>query len=380
MAWIAKTDGVDGRFTYAANLAQSTNGSFEIKFRVLSIAGTYVHIATLYDSLGINRIVVENSGDKVQLNQGGGTDAAWSGVFGSALSVGQDITLRFETAGGSLKRLYVNGVDKGTASTNASYIGYYRHLGVSDGVYSEIGIYYATFIDNNNSANNVDLQADSSSHGTGTAVLTDVNGHINASAVNLPTDGSVWEDLGSGGISYSNSLASGAVSLTGSSISASRWYYASLSGGGFSLTGSQLQQLIQIARDVSSGNVTALGQSISGHIQIERTISVGDVTISGQTASSYLQFERVPQQGVVSITGNQILSAASYSSDIQSGTIAVNGQAVSTFKGIYSDVQSGVASINGTSVPVTVNYSRALQSGVLIASVYSVTSGAIFNA
>lgn len=209
MPWIAKTDGVDSRYQLAWNINPAYNASFEIKFRVLGLTGTFIPIVTLYTgTYTANLLTVSNDGDTVSLSQGGGLPAVWSGVFGSALSVGQDITLRIETTGTNAKRLYVDGVDKGLQNTSTGYIGYYRHFGVSDSTYAHIGIYYATFTDSDTPSNSVDLQSDASSHGTGNPVITDVANGNNATGYNLPTDGSAWEDLGGGGTVYSLTVQS----------------------------------------------------------------------------------------------------------------------------------------------------------------------------
>lgn len=209
MPWIAKTDGVDSRYQLAWNINPAYNASFEIKFRVLGLTGTFIPIVTLYTgTYTANLLTVSNDGDTVSLSQGGGLPAVWSGVFGSALSVGQDITLRIETTGTNAKRLYVDGVDKGLQNTSTGYIGYYRYFGVSDSTYAHIGIYYATFTDSDTPSNSVDLQSDASSHGTGNPVITDVANGNNATGYNLPTDGSAWEDLGGGGTVYSLTVQS----------------------------------------------------------------------------------------------------------------------------------------------------------------------------
>lgn len=326
MAWVAKTDGVDGYFGLAAAVTASTDAYIEIKFRIESLTGTFVRlISNAVSGSNTDRIILENNGNRVIVNSGGGTAATWSSVFAGALTVGQIITIRVVTTGSASKRLYIDGVDKGLASTDFSSLGRWRYFGVNNGEYAHVAFYYITYVDNSNSANNLDLQPDSSSHGAGTAVIVDVANSRDATAVNLPTDGSVWEDLGGGGTVYT------LIVQSSSQLQSSQ--NAALSTDSVLAVSSSSQIQISSVSGLLSKSVLFLNDSSQGQVSENVSSSIG--VLLAASGSAQTQSSQSSQLVTSSFIAPQLSSQVQSSDNAQlfvAGVLSVQ----STASGQYS--------------------------------------------
>lgn len=182
----------------ASAIASILNGYIEVQFRVEALDGDsfFRILSDTINGTTTDRLILEQNGNRVIFNAGGGTAATWTNVFPSGIVVGQIITLRVATTGTPAKRLYVDGDDRGTANTDFTSIGRYKFLGVNFGQYSPIAVIYAHAVDYDTAANTVTLDAASSDHGTGTPVLVDTTNGNDGTGVNMPTDGSAWVSLG----------------------------------------------------------------------------------------------------------------------------------------------------------------------------------------
>lgn len=327
MAWIITLDGTNDYLDLGSDVVASTDCYIEIKFRVETTAGeTFLRLVSDTSSGGTgDRVIVETNGDRVIVNSGGSTSATWSSVFGSAISDGQIITIRVETTGTAAKRLYVDGVDKGTASTNFTSLGRWRYFGVNFGSYSNISYYYIDFTDNLDSGNSHYWSADDSSHGTGTPVLVDTLNSMDATGVNMATDGSVWTDLGGGGTVYT------LVTQSSSQLQSSQ--NADLSTGSVLGVGSSSQ--IQISGVSGLLSKSALFLNDSSQSQISANVANSAGALLAASNSYQAQISQDAQLAANSFITPQLSSQAQQSDSSQlfvAGVLSVQN----TVSGQYS--------------------------------------------
>ena len=199
MPYSLKFDGVNDYVSFTEAHFSDFDGTtcdayIEINFIVDSVADSTLRLwSESQTSGGDNRILVNTDGSLVRLASGNdGSLVSWSNPFASSLTVGQEITLRVETTSASaIKRLYINGVDKGNSNTRTDFfaLGGFSVIGANFNTYAAITLRYLDFTDNLNSANNRFYDArDTSSGSTLPETANSVDGTLN----NFTTDDSQW--------------------------------------------------------------------------------------------------------------------------------------------------------------------------------------------
>lgn len=329
MVWVVTADGFNDYFDVGSGVTASTNSYVEIKFRVETVSGTFYRLITDSLSSGTqNRVIVETNGDRVIVQSGGLTFATWSSVFGSAPIAGDVITIKVETTGGVAKRLYVNGVDKGTANTNATDLGRWRYFGGDSFNYSNISFFYIDFTDSATPANSSYWDATASSHAPGTPILSDTAGSRNATGTNMLTDGSVWTDLGGGSTTVTAQNSEQAQSSTNVTLvqygnltiqnsgQAQRSDNTTLSLNSTEITAANSIQL------QASGNVDLLSQSFVIASVSEQAQISGNATLTaeGNITSQNSTQSQISENITLSIPGINISAASSNQSQASTNT------------------------------------------------------------
>ena len=198
MPYSLKFDGVNDYVSFTEAPYSDFDGTsgdayIEINFIVDSVADSTLRLwSKTQTGSGINRILVNTDGSLVRVDSGGVNLVSWSNPFASSLTVGQEITLRVETTSASkIKRLYINGVDKGNSNTATNFfsLGGFSVIGANYNTYAAITLRYLDFTDNLNSANNRFYDArDTVSGSTLPETANSVDGTLN----NFTTDDSQW--------------------------------------------------------------------------------------------------------------------------------------------------------------------------------------------
>lgn len=360
MVWVAVLDGTNDYFALGSDVVASTDCYIEIKFRVESTAGdSFIRLLsdTTTSTVINDRIIVESNGDRVIVNSGGGTSAIWSNVFGSALADGQVITIRVETTGTAAKRLWVDGVNKGTANTSFTSLGRWRYFGVNYSSYSNIAIYYIDFTDNLDSDNSHYWDADSSSHTTGTPVLVDTLNSMNASGVNTATDGSVWVDLGGGSLTLvASSIANVSSTGTHTLLTSPKLIIPSLSNSSTIGTHNTLTEYLLTTTTIPNSSIlgvsSILNYSLISASTIVNTTTIGSsVVVSSKLITPNSLVNTSILGNAVITDGNQYITTSSIVNTALFGSQNVYTIAqILAMLGIESTVEFGNAYIIGGAV------------------------------
>lgn len=185
MAWVLKFDGVNDYAQITTPIMLSGDFDLEVKFKV-------------YAGAGSTSVVLSTQSDGAQWIGRWSTTrhlAFWNGQinFVEGFQVDTDYTYRLVRTGSSVD-WYINGVLESTF-TNGTVLtipAFGKLGGASNNLFGQIEYMTITGLSNYDATN--------SSHAPGTPVLTDFVSGNNATGVNMPTDGSAWEDLGGGGL------------------------------------------------------------------------------------------------------------------------------------------------------------------------------------
>lgn len=201
MPFRARLDGLNDYISFGGELPLAVDGYVEIAFVIQDISETFIRaLSDNLTSTGNSRLIIETNGDRVLFRVNGSTDASWTGVFGSALTVGQRIVARVEHSGTNTLELFIDGVSKGTAVAPVSNqgVGNFEFCGVNGGVYSQIDVEYISLVNNVTPANSRYYDANASA-GTGILVPETLENGADATMVN----GGTWFEYSSAGESYS---------------------------------------------------------------------------------------------------------------------------------------------------------------------------------
>lgn len=188
----------------------SVNGYIETAFVVTDVSASFIRVghAGAVTASGLERLIVETNGNRVLLRCNSPSDTSWTGVFASALTVGQRIVMRIQPEGSGVdKRLFVNGVDKGLATSpdGITDIGGFDKFGVNANVYSPVDIEYFSLVNNTTPTNSRYYDSDASG-GTGLLWPETTGNGTAGNLTNIPDDGNQWFE-------YSNAVTP--VTFTG---------------------------------------------------------------------------------------------------------------------------------------------------------------------
>ena len=204
MAFAIKVDGVDDSLVSASNafLTTDTYTSLNIKLE-LNPADTYASLSKIFDVSGIFQVNYRDFvGDSTKIRARFLTTGGSPYLFiPLGLVTGVFSTIEFDAttvSGDIVFTIKVNDVVIDTTTIVSSTFNRFNRAAVLLDTDGECECTYITLKKDGVLVNNWD--ADASDHGAGTPVLDDIQSGNDATGVNMPTDGSVWIDLGGSGI------------------------------------------------------------------------------------------------------------------------------------------------------------------------------------
>lgn len=276
MTWALQFDGVNDYLTVSLSNPISANQPFEIEVRA-TVPSNYSR--PFGSSAGnSSRLLIFNSTNEVRLTDSFGVSVSFVAPSYTKTDFN---TFKFIRDSSNNVSFYLNDVFVSTKALSGAFA--VNQIGrQSTSGYTKGDIEFIRFNEGGTDTNYWDATA--SSHAAGTPILIDTIGGNNATAVNMPTDGSAWVDLGGGGATPVDiDFNSSKFNLTSSSVS-----LAKVSDIAFSASESNSQSSLMVLGGIAGlvfSNATF--STGSEQISVSRTtgIAIEDSTL-GLTAQS----------------------------------------------------------------------------------------------
>jgi hypothetical protein len=316
MAWALQFDGVNDYATIATTINE-TSTSWRLEWR-----------AALTDNTSnTNRIIAKTSGSTDYIRTRSSSteqlvmeidNTTYNIIGGTRSTVNGDMSDYILTCNGSQLEYFVDGVSIGSVAGFPVFKNM-EVIGRGGSSYFNGSLEYFKYFDTSSGdVLKFNFDATTSSHSSGTPILSELVVGNNATGINMPTDGSAWVDLGGSGISITGATANynyagivGSVDLTGEVI-------VTGSTGSYNYTGItatiELGAEIIVTGQTASYNYTG----IDGSVEL-----TGLITVLGQTANYDYDgiAADITLQGSIIVSG----STANYDYNALNATIILQG-------------------------------------------------------
>mgnify|MGYP003634382796 CR=1 FL=1 len=350
MTWAVRTDGANDYFDTGGSITLFVGESLYLD--LTPEAGNSGGEYRLFSESSTQLISMRSTSVILRVNQSGAGGLSVSSYTQPLVDQRFELEIFRDATGYDV---YLDAVFIGRNATTSALV--FNRFG---GIYTGDG--FAGLIHNVKINSNINWDATASSHTAGTPILTDTISAVNATGVNMPTDGSAWVDLGGGGISLtvdslSQLQAIDQVTLTQNSI---------ISIGGLSQVQTVEQVTLQQSGTLSINNLQQIQTIDQINLTQAHIVSVNDLsqlqTIDqvslnqGNTLSvnDTDQLQTVDQVNL-STAGTMAINNASQAQTLEqlvlaiAGTVAINNLSQSQLLEQLNLTQANVISVDNLS-------------------------------
>lgn len=158
------------------------------------------------------------------------------------------------------------------------------------------------------------------------------------------------------------------LSINGGAQASSQSYSLSVTSGALALTGQSISIKAGRKLSVSAGSVTLSGQSIALVLNHKTSVSAGVITLSGLSVSLKSGHKLSVTSGALTLTGQDVSltyqqGSQNYTLPVTAGAITLTGSAITFKRGLSLPVSNGALSLSGSAIGLKADHKATVSAG-----------------